>query len=75
MIEEKKLFSFARAKFIEDDLYECLDEKLVIKERIYFKEKEDKFAVLVEPHTEKKEEKKKEEKKEISLMEEEEIDE
>ena len=42
-----------------------MDEKLVVKQRIYFKEKENKFAVLVENEEEKQE------KKEISLMEEE----
>jgi magnesium-transporting ATPase (P-type) len=46
--EEKHLFEFADAKYIDEDCSECLEDSLKIKHRIYFKEKDKKLAVLVE---------------------------
>ena len=46
LVEQKKIYSFANARYVDEDIYECLNDTIVIKQRIFFREKDKKLAIL-----------------------------
>jgi hypothetical protein len=47
-MEERYLFEFSGGRYIDENIYECLEERLRIEERIYFNERDKKLGVVVE---------------------------
>lgn len=46
--EEKSLFHFSEAKFVDEDVYLCLGDSIRVKEKVHFPNKEKKLAVIVQ---------------------------
>ena len=46
--EDSQIYQFAQANYLEENRYSCLSSEIFIKERIYFKEKDKKLAVVCE---------------------------